>query len=377
MIKRIKPIQDTFIVRTQSSASFGGDEILELGTCYRPDAEGCSRILLEFMTNEVEELLGNHSLVRATLNLKYAYSENLPSVYGIDVTEIEQEWTEGEGHVNDLPANTSGANWVEARPGHPWEVEGGEDGPEPEPSGSIVSCSCGCGQVVIPDDPFWQDILDNDMVKHEYFTSYQKNKDICFDVTEWVYNWILGNGKGLGFLIKLSNEQIMVDRKARLCFYSSETHTVNYPYLEIVYDDSCRKEGVEEYKEEELHKIIVKTRNLREHYYPGEMARVDLIARPEFPVRTFTTSSIYRDGEKALPDGCLWGIRDEYTGEMWVPFTDFGTKISYDTCNYFILNTNLLEPERYYRLLFEIETEGSRKVVDDRTLFRVTRYGES
>ena len=50
-VKRIKPIQDTFIVRTESGASFGGDEILELGTCYRPDASGCSRILLEFMTS--------------------------------------------------------------------------------------------------------------------------------------------------------------------------------------------------------------------------------------------------------------------------------------------------------------------------------------
>ena len=111
-VKRIKPIQDTFIVRTESGASFGGDEILELGTCYRPDASGCSRILLEFMTNEVEELLGNHSLIRATLNLKYAHSENLPPVYGVDVTEIEQEWTEGTGHVNDLPGDRSGANWI-------------------------------------------------------------------------------------------------------------------------------------------------------------------------------------------------------------------------------------------------------------------------
>lgn len=368
-VKRIKPIQDTFIVRTESSASFGGDEILELGTCYRPDASGCSRILLEFMTNEVEALLGDHSLVRATLNLKYAYGENLPSVYGLEITEIEQPWTEGEGHVNDIPANQSGANWVDARPGHKWDVEGGEDIPGHDPH-THFSCSCGCGEMDIDDD-----LINNAMVKHEYFTSYQKNRDLCLDVTEWVYNWINGAGEGLGFLIKMTNEQIMEDRKARLCFYSSETHTINYPYLEIVYDDSVRPENVESY--ESVQGLVVEPRNLKEHYYTGENVRIDLTVRPEFPVRTFTTSSIYRDQGKALPDGCLWGIRDEYTGEMWVPFSDFGTKISYDSNNYFILDTNLLEPERYYRLLFELEPEeGQRRVVDTSKTFRVTRYGE-
>lgn len=367
-VKRIKPIQDTFIVQTESGASFGGDEILELGTTYRPDATGCSRILLEFMTNEVEALLGDHSLVRATLNLKYAYGENLPSVYGIEITEIEQPWTEGEGHINDIPANQSGATWEEARPGHRWEIEGGEDDPSlhPEPTGSCPCCPCPGG-----DD----DYIDNAMFKQEYYTSYQKNRDLCLDVTEWVYNWIAGQGQGLGFLIKLTNEQIMEDRKARLCFYSSETHTINYPYLEIVYDDSVRAKDAEVY--ESVQGLVIEPRNLKEHYYTGENVRIDLTVRPEFPTRTFTTSSIYRDQGKALPHDCLWGLRDEYTGEMWVPFSDYGTRISYDKNNYFILDTNLLEPERYYRLLFELEpTPGQRRVVDTAKTFRITRYGE-
>lgn len=368
-VKRIKPIQDTFIVKNLSGASFGADEILELGTCYRPGAEGCSRILMEFMTNEVEAMLGDHSLVRATLHIKYAYSENLPSVYGVEITEIEQPWTEGEGHVNDLPANTSGANWIDARPNHPWSVEGGEDEPGHDPH-THISCSCGCGEMDIDDD-----LIDNSMVKVEYFTGYQKNRDLCLDVTEWVYNWILGQGEGLGFLIKMTNEQIMEDRKARLCFYSSETHTINYPYLEIVYDDSKRPDCVESY--DDVSKLVVSPRNLKEHYYTGEKVRIDLTVRPEFPVRTFTTSSIYRDQGMALPEGCLWGLRDEYTGEMWVPFTDFGTTISYDKNNYFVLDTDLLEPERYYRLLFELEKdEDRRRVYDTGRVFRVTRYGE-
>lgn len=368
-VRRIKPIQDTFIVNTETGASFGGDEILELGTCYRPDAFGCSRILMEFMTNEVIELLGDHSLVKAVLHIKYAYSENLPSVYGIDITEIEQEWTEGEGHVNDIPANTSGATWIDARPGHAWEIEGGEDAPK-EPSSSVFICPCTSQSFEIPE------VLDDATVKHEYFTSYQKNKDLNIDVTEWVYDWVTGGDQGLGFLIKMSNEQIMEDRKARLCFYSSETHTVNYPYLEIVYDDSVRPEEVDSYKGKDLSSLVIKTRNLKEHYYPGEKARIDLLVRPEFPIRFFTTSSIYRDAGKALPEDTLWGIRDEYTGEMWVPFTDFGTKISYDTNNYLILDTDLLEPERYYRLLFELEDDGQRRVIDNQNLFRITRYGE-
>ena len=367
-VKRIKPIQDTFIVRTESGASFGGDEILELGTCYRPDASGCSRILLEFMTNEVEKLLGDHSLIRATLNLKYAHSENLPPIYGVDVTEIEQEWTEGMGHVNDLPGDRSGANWINAKPGVKWDVEGGEDLPGSDPH-KIITCCCGEREVD-------EDLINNSMVKQVYFTSYQADKDLHLDVTEWVYNWIAGHGKGLGFLIKLTNEQIMEDRKARLCFYSSETHTINYPYLEITYDDSVRTEGAEEYTN--VSNLVIQPRNLKEHYYTGEQVRINLTVRPEFPVRTFTTSSIYTDQGKALPEGCLWGIRDEYTGEMWVPFTDAATKISYDGTNFFILDTNLLEPERYYRLLFKVSAgeEEQQRVLDSQNTFRVTRYGE-
>ena len=61
---------------------------------------------------------------------------------------------------------------------------------------------------------------------------------------------------------------------------------------------------------------------------------------------------------------------------MWVPFTDAATKISYDGTNFFILDTNLLEPERYYRLLFKVNAGEQQRVLDSQNIFRVTRHGE-
>lgn len=348
-IKRIKPIQDTFIVENASNASFGSDEILELGHCLRYDATGCSRILMEFMVNEVEALLGCSTLVRATLNLKYAYAENLPPVWGLDVTEISSEWAEGKGHVYDIPGSTDGASWN-------------------RPKG-------------MSKEEYWDGglLLDEECIwKHEYFTGYQQDKDICIDVTEWVYSWLSHReNKGLGFLIKLTNEELAEKDKTRICFYGSETHTIFSPYLELICDDTVI--DVDESTEEETlptSKILVGVNNLKESYYIGEKVRIDLSVRPEYPVRVFSTSSLYADSKKYLPN-LLWGIRDEYTNEMSVRFDPFGTRCSYDTQgNYFILDTDLLEPERYYRLLFEVERDGARQVYDSKNIFRVTKHGE-
>lgn len=357
-IKRLKPIQDTFLSPSNSPASFGADEILELGVSPRLDSDGSSRILLEFMVNEVATLLGRHSLISATVHLKYALGQNLPSVYGIQCTEIDSEWTEGEGHIWDIPGYTDGASWHYPK------------GPDMEDR--------------------WEGGLKPDSeytYKSKYFTGYQKIRDLSFDVTEWVYSWIVNpESKGLGFLFKFDNEELIEKRKARLCFYSSETHTVNSPYLELVYDDSS---VVTEESECECgckcscvptvdpNNLSLGVRNLKESYYIGDKVRIDLTVRPEYPVRQFATASIYHTRPEYLAN-TTWGIRDEYTGEMWVPFNSNGTKISYDDRgNYFILDTDLLEPERYYRLLFEVDPgHGVRKIYDSKNIFRVTRNGE-
>ena len=359
-IKRLKAIQDTFIVKNTSESSFGADEVLELGHCLREDAEGCSRILLEFMVNEVEALIGRNSLMRATLNLKYAHAENLPPVWGVDITELESEWAEGVGHVYDKPGNPNGASWY-----RPKGIEKEEywDG----------------GLLLDEASDIQEDEIEFPIWKHEYFTGYQADKDLCIDVTEWVYNWLTNpEAKGLGFLIKLTNEELADEMQTRICFYSSKTHTVYYPYLELVIDDhGDDREVPEGTPVADPTNLYIGVKNLKESYYIGDKVRLDLTVRPEYPRRVYSTSSLYRDTDNLLPRRTRWGIRDEYTGEMVVGFGTDGTRCGYDERgNYITLDTDLLEPERYYRLLFEVDNGVSRKVYDSRGIFRVTRYGE-
>lgn len=351
-IKRLKPIQDTFIVENDSQASFGADEILELGRCLRVGATGSSRILMEFMVNEVEALLGENSLIRATLNLKYATAENLPPVWGVDIAEISTEWAEGTGHVYDLPGNTSGASWF-------------------RPKGTDVEeYWCGGLQLDQEEELIW---------RHEYFTGYQANRDVCIDITEWVYNWLANPGdKGLGFLIKLTNEELAEKMGTRICFYSNETHTIFAPYIELIFDDFGDDQTIPEGTPvADPNNLVIGVKNLKESYYIGDKVRLDLLVRPEYPVRQFSTASLYRDTGAVLPEQTLWGIRDEYTGEMLVNFNEYGTRCGYDEKgNFMVLDTDLLEPERYYRLLFEFDNGEVRKIYDSKNIFRVTRYGE-
>ena len=351
-IRRLRPIQDTFIVENSSNASFGSDEILELGCSVRPDSKGCSRILIEFMVNEVEKLLGRHNLIRATLNLKYAYAENLPPVWGFDVTEIGSEWAEGQGHVNDFPGSRDGASWFKPKGFEKDEYWVGGIDPAYE------------------DDYIW---------KHEYQTGYQADRDVCIDVTEWVYSWLKGPGKGLGFLIKLANEEMLEELRTRICFYSGKTHTIYKPYLELIFDDTKVEGDTENPIDDpaELNELYVDAEDLEPSHYIGEKFRVNVLARPKFPKRVFSTKSLYSNPKRYVPN-LRWGIRDEHTGEILVGFHKSGTKCSFDSNgNYFILDTDLLEPERYYRLLFEVEKPGKfRKVYDSKNIFRVTKHGE-
>lgn len=353
-ILKIRPDQDTFITSNSlgESASFGGDEILELGACSREGSAGLSRILLYFPYVRLPE----HSDAVVTLNLKCASAENLPSTYTVTASRPSQHWVDGTGHVQDIPGVYNGATWEQPNPFSAPDIwwEGGEGG--------------GNRAAVIDNPPL------SDCFQH--FSRNDESKDISIEVSSLYPNMYLNrNGILLKFASKVTDDasdEELEELGTRLSFFSRETHTIYAPYLEVAYDDSINEASS---SLENLDGVIVGTRNLKEHYYLDEQVRIDLSVKPEFPVRVFSTSSLYRDLDEALPEDTLWGIRDEYTGEMVVPFNYVGTKISYDINNFIILNTSLLEPERYYRLLIKGPSSGGQRILDTKNIFRIVRNG--
>ena len=99
----------------------------------------------------------------------------------------------------------------------------------------------------------------------------------------------------------------------------------------------------------------IKISNNKGEYADTGKQRFRIAAQPKYPVRTFSTSSVYLTNY-ALPTASYWGIRDENTEEMIVDFDTNFTKISCDSTGpYFDVYMDGLQPERYYRILIKTD----------------------
>ena len=276
MIIRVKPIKDAFTFGGLVKKNSGLDEILELGHSDLLGTEGSSRIFMSFSVkkpadwNEVEH--------RATLNLFEVRSENVPNPCEIEIYTFKSDWTEGLGHISDVPDTEKGLSR------------------RTEPEGLEL-----LGKVV--------------------FTKADDCLDLKIDITRLIDE----QDSTINLMLKLADESIADSLGTRIMYYSSDTHTCSWPYIDLEYDDSVQNSELEE-----------------------------------------------------VPEGTTYGIVDEYTGEAVVSAeNNLGTIVSSDNSGSFImLQTDMLEPERYYRLVFSLATRESCKhclYEDVRRTFRVGR----
>ena len=106
-------------------------------------------------------------------------------------------------------------------------------------------------------------------------------------------------------------------------------------------------------------------------FYSESINNFRLNVRPEFPVRTFETSSI-DTLNYALPSSSYYAIKDLDTNEFVVEFDKEFTQISCDpTGSFFKVYMNGLEPERYYQILVQTEIQGNTIVMDENYYFKV------
>lgn len=322
-LKRYIPIQDTFIV-SGSNYNYGADQILELGSTEQ--GPGIARILMQFPDLEIE------SGARAILHLYVAGAHNLPGSFIIQAAGLTQDWLEGIGRVGDM--NRLGATWVyTGLSTSEWVVPGAMPG-----SASIS----------------------------ELIASRDLLEAVDLDVTELVIDQP-------SLALRFGNEAECLEYGSHLSFYSKDTHTIYRPYLEIKWDDSTYETGsLTECRDP----FGTFASNLRSEYTVGDVARVELAVKDPYAPRIWSTGSIYQPNH-VLPETSYWGIKDEYTNEMVVDFDPVATKISADgSGSFFTLDTSNLEPERYYRLLVQVQQDDQKVIVDNKNIFRVGRNGK-
>ena len=367
-IYRIFPEHDTFIYSESPTANAGKDEILELGGYTDTSGENrTSRILIKFSDDEIGDILNNfvgNSNWESSLGLYLAEASELPKSFGIEVYPLSENYSNGVGKFGDVPINETGVSWEYRL----------EEETEAWKTDSFDSNETGSFTTSQPGGGTWLFEASGTEFKSSQTFNINSELDLKVDITPIVsmsYNREITNN---GFILKLDNEtEFFTSSSVKLRYFSSDTNTIYPPFLEFKWDDSSYQTGSLNVLNNSQSTILVKN---NKGEYPDEgKYRFRIHAKPTYPVRVFTTSSVYLTNY-ALPQNTYWGLRDEHSEEMIVDFDNSYTKVSCDSTGpYFDVYMQGLQPERYYRILLKSELDGSTTVVDNNNVFKVVRNG--
>lgn len=196
--------------------------------------------------------------------------------------------------------------------------------------------------------------------------------DVKMNVTNIVHGWISGSMPNDGFIIKRSNQdEASATPQGHIKFFSTETHTIYAPTLDVYWDDSVWDTGsLTELTSDDK---IVYPKSMRREYRAGSYDKIRIYARDRFPRKTFATGSAYRVNY-TLPSSSYYQIVDSETEDIIIPFDTKYTKLSSDPIsNYINVDFNSFLPERFYKL--EIKTVNGTHVeyYDDGFYFKVVR----
>lgn len=204
---------------------------------------------------------------------------------------------------------------------------------------------------------------------YQPFTKYTNNLNV--EVTDYVNEWLNDTRLNNGFIVKKSNEDELSNTKfGSIKFFSSDTHTIYPPTLEIRWDDTSWSTG--SLAPIASDDIILYVKNLATEYKETSKARVRVFGRNRYPARTFV-SNLIKD-VNYLPTTSYYSVVDAETEQVIIPFDTSYTKISCDsTSNYFNFWFNGLQPERFYKFIFRVDLTGTTKYYDDNFYFKVVR----
>jgi len=370
-VYRIFPQQDAFIFSEASSSNAGLDEILEIGGYTDISGEGeTSRILIQFSSTEIADVVSNKigsNNYSASLGLYLADAYQIPvntTVFAYPVYSTTG-WDNGSGKYGDVPVNSTGVSWAAQKYGGstPWPTSGLPAGVTYYTEGSK------------PGGGAWYTVSGSVNLEFTQSNPINSTYDIYMNVTNAVKAWNNGDIANNGFILKLSSSlEFNTTSSIRLKYFSADTNTIYPPYLEFKWDDTVYNTGSLSTLNNSI--ATVKINNNRGEYADIGKQRFRITAQPKYPVRTFSTSSIYLTNY-ALPTASYWGLRDENTEEMIIDFDNKFTKISCDSNGgYFDMYMDGLQPERYYRILIQTTLDGSNTVIDsDSNIIKVVRNG--
>ena len=375
--------RDTTLYEKHPERNTGIDEVLELTKIQsgsRAFENGSdlgiqaktynSRILIDFGSeiNALSASIANGEIPALTnqnptsgsvfLSLKTIEASDLLQSYTIKAYPISQSWNNGRGTFGDIPETKIGSSWfnrsgdAKAETGVAWNT------------GSAHSADTSPGTSETFGGGTW--ITGSSFEASQSFQN--EVPDIRMDVTDIVQNWLAGNATNNGFIIKRPHaDEIDGEIRGSLKFFGRESHTIFVPRLEVVFDDSVIGSSDNVITS---NTYVPYFKNIRAEYRTTDIARFFIGVRPEFPVKSYVTSSFYITKDQ-LPVSSSYEIIDSVTNEIIVRddkiFGNSTTKISTNLTDgsFFDLRMDSFLPERFYKIKLTCRRTNDTQTFDD------------
>ena len=369
--------KDTTIYEKHEDRNAGIDEIIELSKItsgarhegnIQPNTYN-SRILVDFgseitsISKSIVDgnipLINNGEITSASifLRLHAADATDVLQSYTVKAFPISESWNNGNGYYADTPETKIGSSWLNrsgdevAQTGVAWDT------------GSALSGTTSAGTSILKGGGTWLTGSG-----YEASQSFQnESPDIRMNVTDIVEKWLSTGLTNNGFIIKRPyTDETDSNVYGSLKFFSRESHTIYIPRLEVCWDDINNAGGTSAISSETYVPYI---KNIKAEYRRSDIARFRIGVRPEFPTRSFTTSSFYMTSER-LPASSSYSIYDSVTNDIIIQdepvYSKSKTKISNDSKgSYFDLRMDSFMPERYYKIQLKCTRTNDTQTFDD------------
>lgn len=356
--------KDATIYSNNQTQNTGKDEILEIEKRFISSSFNgitsssiLSRILINFDLSSISRSIADGTIInpRFYLNMHLCQAFGQKDTTNLYIYPLSQSWQQGVGKKYDDSIRTGGVSWIyrDGETSSSWNSTGSS-----YISSEVITASL------------------NSVVNMFQDTGHYTYElaDLRADVTDIVNEWLItGSYSNYGFLIKHSDsEEQDSSEYGLLQFYSTDTHTVYNPKLEVAWNDYSSNTGSLTQSDFSVD-IFVFSKNMQSTYNNRDKVRFRFGVRPKYPTRSYTLSNPY-SRSWYMPTSSYWSIVDGQTEETIIPFDTSSTKLSCDSNgNYFDFWMNSLYPERNYKIKIKIVSGSFEQIFSTPTLFRVVR----
>jgi hypothetical protein len=321
--------EDASIYQRYPLTNTGLDEVLEVGKVVKSTdgdamyASGSARILLN-IDMPSENQYPTNSLYY--LNLKIANAKNVNRYQTLEVYPVSRSWVEGSGYFyQDTQNSEDGVTWTTYNATSNWN----------SPGGNFVTSTSSL-----------------------YEMSSVPITDVKINVTNIISSVVRGinTTPWNGLIIKFPTaDEANSKNKGNIKFFSSNTHTIFAPKLEVLYPSQVFSTG--SLKPIPNGNVTVIPKNLKESYTIGEIDKVYLIVRDPFPDKRFDAVQRYRS-MYYLPSSSYFRITDQVSGVVVYEFDQYSSINCDSSGSYITLDTTSLDIDRYYTIDLKINKNG-------------------